>query len=186
MGRPKGFSREEVLTKAIGLFWEKGFAETSLQDLERETGVNKSGLYTEFKDKQDIFLKSLRHYLNTRGGDDILASDPKGWDNIERFLRVAQTCYTGRRGCFAVNSLRDITRLPPEANEVIGTNNATVKKLIISNIKAERPGITNPALLADMILTFFAGLCIEQNVASNQVVVSRKINSFMDFLRAAR
>src|SRR5215472_13428858 len=119
MGRPKGFSREEVLTKAIGLFWEKGFAETSLQDLERETGVNKSGLYTEFKDKQDIFLESLRHYLNTRGGDDILASDPKGWDNIERFLRVAQTCYTGRRGCFAVNSLRDITRLPPEANQVI-------------------------------------------------------------------
>src|SRR5271156_5071554 len=114
MGRPKLLSREDVLSKAISVFWEKGFAETSLQDLERTTGVNKSGLYIEFKDKKDIFLESLRYYLETRGGDDVLAAEPKGWHNIERFLAVAQTCYVvgGHRGCFSVNSLRDIAMLP--------------------------------------------------------------------------
>ncbi len=30
MGRPKQFSREEVLEKAISVFWEKGFAETTV------------------------------------------------------------------------------------------------------------------------------------------------------------
>lgn len=188
MGRPKLFSREDVLTKAISVFWEKGFAETSVQDLERTTGVNKSGLYAEFKDKKDIFLESLRYYLETRGGDDILAAEPKGWHNIERFLAVAQTCYvgSGRRGCFSVNSLRDIAILPPDAQQIIDRNNATLKRLIISNIKAELPGATNAPLLADMVLTYFSGLCIEQNVAaSKQVAISRKITSFMNFLRAA-
>ena len=186
MGRPKLFSREDVLTEAIGVFWEKGFAETSVQDLERTTGVNKSGLYTEFKDKKDIFLESLRYYLETRGGDDILAAEPRGWHNIESFLAIAQICYVGgRRGCFCVNSLRDIAMLPPDAQQIIDKNNATLKRLLVSNIKAELPGAKNAPLLADMVLTFFSGLCIEQNVASNQAAISRKITSFMNFLRAA-
>ena len=33
MGRPKGFSREEVLTKAIGLFWEKGLSQSEMLKL---------------------------------------------------------------------------------------------------------------------------------------------------------
>jgi AcrR family transcriptional regulator len=187
MGRPRLFSREDVLTKAISVFWEKGFAETSVQDLERTTGVNKFGLYAEFKDKKDIFLESLRYYLETRGGDDILAAEPRGWHNIERFLAVAQACYAGggRRGCFSVNSLRDIALLPPDARQIIDKNNATLKRLIIRNIKAELPGVTSAPLFADMVLTFFSGLCIEQNAASNQVAISRKIASFMNFLRAA-
>jgi AcrR family transcriptional regulator len=185
MGRPKGFSREDVLTKAISLFWQKGFAETSLQDLEQATGVNKSGLYAEFEDKEDIFLESLRHYLNTRGGDDLLASSPKGWDNIENFLRSGQTCYSGCRGCFSINSLRDIAVLPSEARQIIDHHNAGLKKLMISNIKAERPGISNAPMLADMALTFFSGICIEQNAVTNQAAVTRKISTFMDFLRSA-
>jgi hypothetical protein len=40
MGRPKNFSREEVLEKAMPVFWKHGFADTSLQDLEQATGVN--------------------------------------------------------------------------------------------------------------------------------------------------
>jgi len=62
MGRPKNFSREGVLEKALPVFWKYGFADTSLQELEKATGVNKSGLYAEFADKGDLYLESLRHY----------------------------------------------------------------------------------------------------------------------------
>jgi hypothetical protein len=47
MGRPKSFSREEVLEKAIAVFWKHGFANTSVQELERATSVNRSGLYAK-------------------------------------------------------------------------------------------------------------------------------------------
>ncbi len=52
MGRRKLFTREDVLDKAISVFWKHGFAETSLQDLEEAMGVRKSGLYTEFRTKK--------------------------------------------------------------------------------------------------------------------------------------
>lgn len=191
MGRPKGFTREEVLVKAIPVFWEKGFAETTLQDLEQATGVNKSGLYAEFKDKEDLFFESLRYYLQTRGGDEILSAEPKGWSNIQRFLEIGQTCYTGRRGCFSINSLRDIVMLPPEGQKIVEANNALLKRLLISNIKTEAPHLSNAGLLADMILTFFAGLCIEQNLApststTRASATQRKIASFMSFLTEAQ
>jgi AcrR family transcriptional regulator len=186
MGRPKLFSREAVLNDAMALFWQKGFADTSLQDIEHATGVNKSGLYTEFKNKEDIFLQSLRHYYADRASTEILSAKPQGWDNIQRFLAVGQTCYNGQRGCFSINSLRDISQLPPEARAIVDGYNAQYKRLIIANIKAERPGIANAPLLADMTMTFFSGLCIEENTDPRPSAVSRKIASFMDFLRQSK
>jgi len=51
MGRRRNFSREGVLERALPVFWKHGFADTTLQNLEAATGVNRSGLYTEFRDK---------------------------------------------------------------------------------------------------------------------------------------
>jgi hypothetical protein len=44
-------------------FLEAWFADASLHELEVATGVNKSGLYSEFVDKEDLFVQSLRYYL---------------------------------------------------------------------------------------------------------------------------
>ena len=71
MGRPRHFTREEVLEKAIPVFWERGYADTGLHDLEEATGVNKSGLYAEFKSKEDLFLACLRYYLESLGSKAI-------------------------------------------------------------------------------------------------------------------
>src|SRR5260370_41521352 len=76
MGRPKNFSREEVLEKAMPVFWKHGFADTSLQELERATGVNKSVLYTEIRDKQDLFVACLRHYLESQEKGGFVTREP--------------------------------------------------------------------------------------------------------------
>ena len=186
MGRPKGFTREDVLIKAISVFWEKGFSDTRLHDLEEATGVNKSGLYAEFKNKEDIFLESLRYYLQTRGGDDVLSAEPKGLDNIQRFLEIGHTCYSGRRGCFSVNSLRDVAMLPPEARQIVEESDTRLKRLLTLNLKAGLPGVASAASVTEMIFTFFAGLCIEQNAQVPMAVSQRKIARFMEFLKASK
>ena len=145
MGRPKGFTREEVLLKAIALFWEKGLSDTTLKDIEQATGVNKSGLYAEFRNKEDIFLESLRYYLGTRGGDDILSTEPKGWNNVRRFLEIGHTCYSGQRGCFSVNSLRDASRLPPEALKIVDENNRKLHRLLDLPPVSAYPSLRNIA-----------------------------------------
>ena len=105
MGRPKNFSREEVLEKAMPVFWKHGFADTSLQELERATGVNKSGIYTEFRDKEDLFVACLRHYLESQEKRGLLTREPLGWNNVETFLKNGPLNKGERQGCFSVNSM---------------------------------------------------------------------------------
>src|ERR1700753_3691308 len=104
MGRPKQFTREEVLKKAIPVFWNHGYADASLHDLEQATGVNKSGLYSEFKDKQDLFLACLRYYMENLGATAILSAQPLGWHNIEQLAKLKLECHHGQKGCFGINS----------------------------------------------------------------------------------
>ena len=88
MGRPKKFTLEAVLEKALPVFWRRGFADASLHELEQATGVNKSGLYAEFNDKEDLFVQSLRYYLESLEEKGLLTAEPLGWNNIERFLKI--------------------------------------------------------------------------------------------------
>jgi AcrR family transcriptional regulator len=55
--------------------------------LEVATGVNKSGLYSEFKDKEDLFMQILQYYLESLEKRGLLTAELLGWNNIERFLR---------------------------------------------------------------------------------------------------
>jgi TetR/AcrR family transcriptional regulator, copper-responsive repressor len=105
MGRTKNFSREEVLEKALPVFWKYGFADTSLQELQKATGANKSGLYSEFADKGDLYLESLLHYLRKRQKEELLTAKPLGWKNLERFPKLGPCSLEGQKGCFSVNSM---------------------------------------------------------------------------------
>jgi TetR/AcrR family transcriptional regulator, copper-responsive repressor len=182
MGRPKNFSREGVLEKALPVFWKYGFADTSLQELEKATGVNKSGLYAEFADKGDLYLESLRHYLRKRQEDELLTAKPLGWKNIERFLKLAPCTLEGQKGCFSVNSMNQFAVLPPAAREIVSKSRAFLKDLIARNVEAEEPAM-KPTLLAEMILTFFTGITMEQHLKGTKASMNRKVHDFMKVVR---
>jgi len=189
MGRPKNFSREEVLDKALPLFWKRGFADTGLQDLEKATGVNKSGLYAEFRNKDDLFLETLKHYNQTRKTREILSEEPPGWHNIERFLKIrllAKESKDKPKGCFAVNSMREFELLPAEAQKIVTESRANLKRLLHRNIAAEKT-TTSADTLTEILSTFFSGLCIEHNLNNNSKSAKtplQKIEDFMGFLRS--
>src|ERR1700760_3848639 len=119
MGRPKTFTREAVLEKALPVFWRRGFVDASLHQLEQATGVNKSGLYAEFRDKEDLFVQSLRYYLETLEKKGLLTAEPLGWNNVKRFLKLGPCSEAGQKGCFAVNTMRESAILPPEAVDLV-------------------------------------------------------------------
>jgi len=183
MGRPKNFSRVQVLEKAMPVFWKHGFADTSLQDLERATGVNKSGLYTEFRNKEDLFMACLRHYLENQGKRGLLTKEPLGWNNVEDFLKNGPLYKGEQQGCFSVNSMREFAILPDEAYAVVTENRAIVKRLLAMNIEAEKTRMA-PSAIAEMVLSYFSGLCIERNLKPGKSSSTRKIKSFMTALRS--
>jgi AcrR family transcriptional regulator len=175
MGRRRNFSREDVLTKAIPVFWKHGFADTKVEDLEEATGVNKSGLYSEFSSKEEIFVECLKHYLKLRDGSD-LKKKPLGWSNIRTFLR--RSCPAGKEGgCFAIYSIREMSIVPEEAHRVVSVSRQALKNLMRQNLIAE--SVEDADELAAVILTFFTGICLEQNMGRKRAAAIRQIDLFL-------
>ena len=46
MPRVEEFNREEVIGRAVEVFWDKGYHGASMQDLVDATGLNRSSIYT--------------------------------------------------------------------------------------------------------------------------------------------
>lgn len=169
MGRPRKFSRENVLEKALPVFWKHGFAGTSLQHLERATGVNKSGLYSEFKDKEDLFLNALAYYYQHRDASEVLAAQPLGWSNIERFLRLSHPQENGCTGCFSVNALREFSTLSESIRQLLSDSHRRLLPALVANVGAEKTNLS-PEIIADIIMVFFSGICVESNLQTAEAV----------------
>lgn len=180
MGRLKGFNRNDVLDSAIQVFWKKGYADTSLSDLEKATGVNKSGLYSEFKDKDDIFLESLRRYHDSMPLYDILKIEPLGWNNIENYLEAKLNC-KGQKGCFMSYTIREYSIIPTKVKQLLEKNSAEFYELLLKNVKAAK--IKNPETVADLVITFATGLGLKANAAKPDDLVEEMM-AFLKMLKA--
>jgi len=59
-GRPRAYDPEAALQAARDIFWVKGYAATSLDDIVAATGMNRPSLYAAFGDKEAIYLSALK------------------------------------------------------------------------------------------------------------------------------
>ena len=62
MVRSKEYDRDDVLDKAVGLFWQQGYKASSVTDIVHATGLNTASMYKEFGDKDGVFEAALAHY----------------------------------------------------------------------------------------------------------------------------
>lgn len=58
--------KEKIIKYAFDLFAEKGYSETSVDDIVKASGISKGGIYYYFKSKEDIFLEIAKDRLRQR------------------------------------------------------------------------------------------------------------------------
>ncbi len=63
-GRPRTFDPDEVLERAMRIFWRKGYAASTLSDLTRAMGMNRASLYAAFGNKESLFRRVLERYTD--------------------------------------------------------------------------------------------------------------------------
>lgn len=103
-GRPRAFDLDDVLDKAVQVFWQHGFEGSSLDDLTGAMGLNRPSLYAAFGDKEALFLQCLARYSATVGGRAMQAlhEPPTAREAVAAFLRqsvINATSPDGPRGC---------------------------------------------------------------------------------------
>ena len=121
MSRQKLYNTDEVLEKAMHVFWNNGYENTSVRMLEKEMGINQFSIYSSFSNKHNLFIESLkkyREYVNKNVYGDLLKSGARLKD-LELFLyRFAEDKKTIKKykGCLVVNSTGEINPIDEEVS----------------------------------------------------------------------
>ncbi|MFV0559240.1 MAG: TetR/AcrR family transcriptional regulator [Enterococcus sp.] len=111
MARTKEFDEQQVLDKAMRLFWENGYAHTSMQELVDTMGIHRRSIYDTFGDKHALFLKVLHRY------EDLLAHEVRELVQPDMPLKeqlwtlFSTTVYPRNlqpKGCLLVNTAAEL------------------------------------------------------------------------------
>src|SRR5690606_13946429 len=109
-GRPRAYDPDRALAQATAVFWDAGFAATSLDELAAATSMNRPSLYAAFGDKQALYMKALEGYRATAraGMEEALAPGRPLREALGQVYRLALDMYfSGRthpRGCFMIGT----------------------------------------------------------------------------------
>ncbi|MFC4907407.1 TetR/AcrR family transcriptional regulator [Actinomadura gamaensis] len=78
MSGRKQFDVDTALDQAMRVFWQRGYAEASLDALGAATGLGRGSLYGTFGSKDALFRRCLDRYVSTYGPrfDQALAAHP--------------------------------------------------------------------------------------------------------------
>lgn len=123
-GRPRAFDEKEVLRRAMELFWLKGYATTSISDLEEATGLGRQSLYGVFGDKRGLFEQVVEHYEQTvlrPGLHDVLEAPGSALGNLERVLEYWQQAAStpGFNGCLVGSCIAEMGAREPELADLL-------------------------------------------------------------------
>ena len=140
MARTKDFDEQEVLNKAVNIFWLKGYNATSMQDLVDGLGISRSSLYDTYGDKHTLFLKALESYQCTNSGRlcQITNCEQPAKVTIKGLLEfVIDELLNDKsqKGCFMVNAEVEVALHDKQVSEMIRKNDQQLEESFFTVIK---------------------------------------------------
>ncbi|MER6378088.1 TetR/AcrR family transcriptional regulator [Streptomyces mirabilis] len=106
IGRPRSFDSEQVLERAMLVFWRHGYEGASLTGLTTAMGISRTSMYAAYGNKRRLFELALARYADTvmAYASRALAA-PAACEVAETFLRENVQAVTARDrplGCFSL------------------------------------------------------------------------------------
>ena len=140
MARKKQYIEEEVIDKAMHLFWRNGYENTSMQMLEKEMGINKFSIYSSFGNKHGLFLESLKSYKSKIAGIFIkFKNASNGAEDIKQFFYDSVNIgyqENHEKGCLVTNTYNEFSGSEDqEINEQMNAFMDNLKELFIEKLK---------------------------------------------------
>ncbi len=164
MARKKEYREEEVIDKAMALFWRNGYENSSMQMLEKEMGINKFSIYSSFGSKNGVFLESIKSYKKLLSQIiDKLTAATNGVEGIKHyfydFVEFSKENERGK-GCLIVNTANELGEdADPQIQEQLRKFTMEVRDVFANKLKLDFAG--NPIVLeqkADYLIISMFGL----------------------------
>lgn len=195
-GRPRAFDVQQVLARARDVFWSRGYAATSIQDLVDELGVQRGSLYAAFGDKRQLYLKAVSLYAeqNRKQLEAIVRADPV-LPALRRML-LEPSALTGavehaqqRRGCLVGNTTAELVPSDEAARALVAAAyDGFVEVMTAALSRAQATGevvrSASPEAQARLLLLLFQGSALVSRAESDPGRRAAGIDAALDALRA--
>lgn len=191
MARIRQYDRDDVLRKAAGVFWRKGFEATSMDDIIGATGLNSASMYKEFGSKEGLFESVLDSYRENWLNNFIrpLTEQPD-MRGLNRFIRSIEqnAVLPDYLGCLMMNTIAEKNVVGSGALERVESFVAHLEGLLAEAIRGAQKkgdiasGKSAPAL-ARYLVCFVQGMVLFGRVEANKLHVRDVVRTVKATLR---
>lgn len=193
MPRPKEFNPDQVLEKAMHIFWHKGYEATSMEDLLKAMDINRGSLYATFGDKRELFLKAMDLYCSGGGIGSrlsILNQPGPALSLIRQFIdRMLEFGLSDplRRGCMITNTVMELAPHEKDiARKVAGrlqmAEEALFKLLTRAQQEGELGSEKDPRALARVLVTMMQGTIVMIKAGTPADIVKQTAKAALSIL----
>lgn len=182
---------DEIADAAMHVFWRRGYAATSVQDLVDGTGLSRSSLYSAFQSKQGLYQQALRRYelLTTLNNVKLLSGSGPAKALIRQLLLnivEEELSDPEHKGCLVANACLELAGHDEEVAEFVVSNlqkiqHALENLLIKAQQSDEIASTQNPRALASFFVNTIQGL----RVLGKGSPLQERRQSLMDVVEVA-
>jgi TetR/AcrR family transcriptional regulator, transcriptional repressor for nem operon len=165
MSRIIEFVEEEAISKAMDVFWKKGYNGTSMRDLTAAMGINPSSLYRTIGDKHALFVKCIKSYTESRMQEarKFAAGQASPLTALIAFIDMsAEVIASDRDSCLAIKTTFEIAADNADVQKVLKADNDFTYKFLLNLLneaiaRKEIPAETEAETMTDHIMSAFTG-----------------------------
>lgn len=192
MARPAEFVRQDVLEKAMEVFWRTGFTGTSVTDLVKATNLKPGSLYGAFQSKRGLFMEVIDTYAQnslTRVSTCLLNNDSPIAAIQDFFKRFSQDIAMDEigRGCLMVNTMLELATEDDEIREKITNYLDQIESMFAQTLtrakeKGELAAQASPEELAKFMMANIWGMRVMSSTRPDTTTYTAIINNVLNAL----
>lgn len=180
MGRnahiPAADTQQFIIEKSAVVFNKKGFAGTSIADIEQATGLTKGSIYANFKDKEEVSIKvfDYNYDLLKKKSQEKVINETTAKGKLEAYINFYLEFYAVlviNGGCALQNALVDSDDVNPRLFESARKALKSWKQHIVEIIEQ---GVKMKEFATEVIADEYAYYIIA--VIEGAILVSKSIN----------
>ena len=192
-GRPRAFDPETALAKARDVFWDAGFAASSLDELAAAMEMNRPSVYAAFGDKEALYLRALADYRDAGAAGMRAELDPQRplAEGLRAVYRAALAVYCGDpaapRGCLligtaAVESVRNprVRKVMTESLDLFSA--ILAERFRLAKKAGEIDATADPTMLAKLAASVMYALAVRARAGESRAELETLADAGVDMI----
>ena len=185
MARPIEYDKEVVLSKAMQVFWRKGYDSTSMKELVEATKMTTRSMYNIFESKNGLFKACLNWYyeVNVRNRYEKLIKET-GLNAVKNFL-LTTASRKSKHGCLYVNTVSDRDTIKSDCLTIVDEYFNNLEKAFKSKLTyaKEFEGYQeDPGLRSKQLVIIIQGLSVHSKYIESYEEHKRIVYDFLSLM----